>query len=140
LIDMGVPAYLVASSIIAIMAQRLVRVVCQKCKQPFTPPEMVLQASGLSPAMIEAATFCKGTGCGNCGGGGFRGRVGLYELMLMSSRIREMAFNEAPSTQIRRTAVTEGMKTLYVDGLQKACRGITTLEEVMSIAKQTDED
>jgi type II secretory ATPase GspE/PulE/Tfp pilus assembly ATPase PilB-like protein len=60
--------------------------------------------------------------------------------MLMSSKIREMTFNEVPSSQIRRTAVTEGMKTLYVDGLQKACRGITTLEEVLSTAKQTDED
>lgn len=140
LVDMGVPAYLVASSIIAIMAQRLVRVNCQKCKQPVTPPESALQASGMSPEMIENATFSKGAGCANCGGSGFRGRLGLYELMLMSSRIREMAFTEAPTTQIRRTAVNEGMKTLYVDGLQKACRGITTLEEVISIAKQTDED
>jgi len=140
LIDMGVPAYLVASSIIAIMAQRLVRVICPKCKQPATPPEAVLQSSGMTPAMIESATFFKGAGCANCHGKGFRGRLGLYELMLMSSRVREMAFNEAAAVQIRRTAVNEGMKTLYVDGLQKACKGITTLEEVISIAKQTDED
>jgi type IV pilus assembly protein PilB len=140
LIDMGVPAYLVASSIVAIMAQRLVRVICQKCKQPYTPGEAALQASGMPPSMIENATFLKGTGCSNCGGTGFRGRLGMYELMLMSSKIRELAFNEAPTSQIRRTAVTEGMKTLYVDGLQKVCRGVTTLEEVVSTAKQTDED
>jgi type IV pilus assembly protein PilB len=60
--------------------------------------------------------------------------------MLMSTKIRELAFNEAPTAQIRRTAVTEGMKTLYVDGLEKVCRGVTTLEEVVSTAKQTDED
>lgn len=140
LIDMGVPAYLVASSIVAVMAQRLVRIVCPKCKQPYTPPESVLQASGMPPSMIEGATFAKGTGCGNCGGTGFRGRLGIFELMLMSTKIRELAFNEAPTAEIRRAAVNEGMRTLYVDGLHKACRGITTLEEVVSTAKQTDED
>jgi type IV pilus assembly protein PilB len=140
LVDMGVPAYLVASSIIAIMAQRLVRVVCQKCKQPYTPSEALLQSSGMPASMIDSATFLKGAGCSNCNGTGFRGRLGIFELMLMSTKLRELAFNEAPMAQIRRVAVTEGMKTLYVDGLQKACKGVTTLEEVVGTAKQTDED
>jgi type IV pilus assembly protein PilB len=140
LVDMGVPAYLVASSIVAIMAQRLVRVVCQKCKQPYTPSEAAIQSAGIPPAMLENATFFKGTGCANCGGTGFRGRLGIFELMLMSSKLRELTFTEATTSQIRRTAVTEGMKTLYVDGLQKACKGITTLEEVLSTAKLTEQD
>jgi type IV pilus assembly protein PilB len=140
LVDMGVPAYLVASSIVAVMAQRLVRIVCPKCKQPYTPSEAVLQASGMPPAMIEGATFARGVGCANCGGKGFRGRLGIFELMLMSNKIRELAFHEAPTMEIRRAAVNEGMRTLYMDGLHKACRGITTLEEVVSTAKQTDED
>lgn len=140
LVDMGVPAYLVASSLLAIMAQRLVRVVCQKCKQPYTPSEAILQSSGMPASMIDGATFMKGVGCSNCNGTGFRGRLGIYELMLMSTKLRELAFNEAPMAQVRRTAVGEGMKTLYVDGMQKACRGITTLEEVVSTAKQTDAD
>lgn len=140
LVDMGVPAYLVASSLLAIMAQRLVRVVCQKCKQPYTPSEAILQSSGMPTSMIDGATFMKGVGCSNCNGTGFRGRLGIYELMLMSTKLRELAFNEAPMAQVRRTAVGEGMKTLYVDGMQKACRGITTLEEVVSTAKQTDAD
>ena len=140
LIDMGVPAYLAASSILAIMAQRLVRVVCQKCKRPYTPSEAVMQSAAIPPALAANATFMKGEGCANCGGKGFRGRLGIYELMMMSSKLREMTFNEAPASQIRRVAVTEGMKTLYVDGIHKACRGITTLEEVLSTAKQTDED
>jgi len=140
LIDMGVPSYLVASSIVAVMAQRLVRVICPKCKQPYTPPESVLQASGMPPSMIETATFAKGTGCANCNGTGYRGRLGIFELMLMSTKIRELAFNEAPTAEIRRAAVSEGMRTLYMDGLHKACRGITTLEEVLSTAKQTTED
>jgi len=140
LVDMGVPAYLVASSLLAIMAQRLVRVVCQKCKQPYTPSEAILQSSGMPASMIDGATFMKGVGCSNCNGTGFRGRLGIYELMLMSTKLRELAFNEAPMSEVRRTAVSEGMKTLYVDGIQKACRGITTLEEVIATAKQTDED
>ncbi len=140
LVDMGVPAYLVASSILAIMAQRLVRVVCQKCKQPYTPSEALIQSSGMPASMIDGATFLKGVGCSNCNGTGFRGRLGIFELMLMSTKLRELAFNEAPMAQIRRVAVTEGMKTLYVDGLQKVCKGVTTLEEVVGTAKQTDED
>lgn len=140
LIDMGVPSYLVASSIVAIMAQRLVRVVCQKCKQPYTPPETMLEASGISKEKLATANFVKGRGCGNCGGSGFRGRLGIYELMLMSSKIRELTFEAAPTEEIRRAALAEGMKTLYRDGLDKAMRGITTLDEVMSTAKRTEGD
>ena len=140
LIDMGVPSYLVASSIVAIMAQRLVRIVCQKCKQPFSPPESVIEAAGISKEKAATATFVKGRGCGHCGGGGFRGRLGIYELMLMSTKIRELTFEDAPTEEIRRAALAEGMKTLYRDGLDKAMRGITTLEEVMSTAKRTEGD
>ncbi|MCC6123935.1 MAG: Flp pilus assembly complex ATPase component TadA [Pirellulales bacterium] len=140
LIDMGVPSYLVSSSIVAIMAQRLVRVVCQKCKQPFTPSESVLEAAGISKEKAAAATFVKGRGCGHCSGNGYRGRLGIYELMLMSSKIRELTFEAAPTEEIRRAALAEGMKTLYRDGLDKAMRGITTLEEVMSTAKRTEGD
>jgi type IV pilus assembly protein PilB len=140
LIDMGVPAYLVSSSVIAIMAQRLVRVVCQKCKQPYTPSPTVLESAGITPEMAAGASFVKGRGCGNCGGSGYRGRLALFELMLMSSKIRELTFHEAPTAQLRRAAISEGMKTLYIDGLNKAMRGITTLDEVFRVAKQTEDD
>lgn len=140
LIDMGVPAYLAASSVVAIMAQRLVRVICQKCKQPFQPSDAALTAAGITPAMRSTATFMKGKGCGNCNGKGYRGRLGLFELMLMSPKVRELTFNEAPTTQIRQAAISEGMRTMYQDGLYKICRGITTLEEVLRVAKQSEED
>jgi len=139
LVDMGVAAYLVSSSIVAIMAQRLVRVVCQKCKQPYTPSESALRAAGITPEMAANATFCKGRGCGSCGGAGYRGRLALFELMLMSSKIRELAFNCAPTSAVRQAAISEGMKTLYEDGMIKACRGITTMEEVMRVAKVAGE-
>jgi len=139
LIDMGVPAYLVSSSVVAIMGQRLVRLVCQKCKEPFTPPDSALQIAGITAEEAEKANFMKGAGCNSCGGSGFRGRLAIFELMLMSSKIRELTFNEAPTGHIRRTAVSEGMKTLYLDGLDKALNGITTLEEVFRTAKGGDD-
>ena len=139
MIDMGVPAYLVASSIIAIVAQRLVRKVCEKCKYPYSPPEAVLEEAGLTPEQISKSTFMKGKGCAACNRKGYRGRVGIYELMMMTSRVRELAFQGTSSQQLRRTAVSQGMHTLFEDGLDKAMRGITTLEEVFRIAKKVEE-
>jgi len=140
LIDMGVPSYLVSSSVVAIMAQRLVRIVCQKCKQPYNPPEPMLEAAGITPEMRANATFLRGRGCANCQGSGFRGRLGIFELMLMSSKLRELTFNSAPTEEIRRTAIAEGMKTLYWDGIDKVCRGVTTLEEVLRTTKRAEND
>jgi type IV pilus assembly protein PilB len=140
LIDMGVPAYLIASSVVAIMAQRLVRVICQKCKEPYTPNDSLLEYAGITREMAENATFFRGRGCGNCKGQGFRGRLGIFELMLMSSKIRELAFSGAPTDQIRRAAIAEGMKTLYWDGIDKVCRGVTTLDEVLRTAKRSESE
>jgi len=140
LIDMGVPAYLVASSVVAIMAQRLVRIVCQKCKQPDTPSEAALEAAGVTREMAANATFFRGVGCDNGRGHGFRGRLGIFELMMMTPRIRELAFNGAPTEHIRMAAMSEGMKTLYWDGIDKVCKGKTTLEEVLGVAKRDDAD
>ncbi len=138
LIDMGVPSYLVASTVVAIMAQRLVRIVCQKCKQPYTPSDAALDAAGDYPGNGGQGNFFKGRGCGNCQGSGFRGRLGIFELMLMSSKVRELTFNEAPTEVIRRAAIGEGMRTLYWDGIDKVLRGVTTLEEVFRTAKRSE--
>jgi type IV pilus assembly protein PilB len=140
LIDMGVPSYLVSSSVVAIMAQRLVRVVCQKCKYTYTPNESLLDAAGITPDMAARATFAKGKGCANCQGKGFRGRLGIYELMLMSPKLRELTFNSATTEQIRRTAIGEGLKTLYWDGITKVLKGVTTLDEVLRVAKRSESE
>jgi type IV pilus assembly protein PilB len=140
LMDMGVPSYLVASSVVAIMAQRLVRVVCQKCKQSYSPSQTQLEAAGITPEMAKNATFARGRGCGNCQGNGYRGRLGIFELMLMSTKIRELTFNESPTEEIRRTAVAEGMKTLYTDAISKAMSGATTLDEVFRVTARGDDD
>jgi type IV pilus assembly protein PilB len=81
----------------------------------------------------------RGKGCKACGGSGYRGRLGIFELMLMSTKLRELAFNEAPTGDVRRTAQAEGMKTLYQDGLDKALRGVTTLDELFRVAKPGEE-
>jgi len=140
MVDMGVPSYLVSSSIIAVLAQRLVRVICSKCKQPFDPPKAILEETGVTEEQLDTATFMKGKGCAHCQKRGYRGRIGIFELMVMSSRIRELAFNGAPTQEIRQAALRGGMITLYKDGIDKALRGMTTLEEVFRVAKKTEQD
>jgi type IV pilus assembly protein PilB len=140
LVDMGVPAYLVASSVVAIMAQRLVRVICQKCKMPFSPPETMIETAGITPEQVARANFTRGRGCENCRGSGFRGRLGIFELLTLSSKIRELTFAESPTGDIRKAAITEGMKTLYLDGIDKVLRGVTTLEEVLRVAKRSESE
>jgi type IV pilus assembly protein PilB len=132
LADIGVQPFLIASSVIAIMAQRLVRVVCPKCKEPDEPDTGELQAAGIMPDQIANATFMRGRGCNHCYHTGYRGRLGIFEMMKMSAGIREMTFNRAPNQEIRRQARLMGMRTLLEDGVEKAVKGITTLEEVLS--------
>jgi type IV pilus assembly protein PilB len=138
MIDMGVPAYLVASSVIAVLAQRLVRVNCPKCKQPYQPLDTQIEAAGIPPEMLEGATFMKGRGCSNCQKSGYKGRLGIFELMVMTNKIREMAFQGAATQEIRRAAVSQGMRIMFEDGVAKACRGITTLDEVFRVSKRTE--
>ncbi len=138
--DMGVPGYLVASSVIAILAQRLVRVNCSRCKQPITLPESVLEDAGISARLAAKATFAKGKGCANCNKSGFRGRLGIFELLLIGSKIREAIFKNSSSVELRHLAIKLGMKTLYADGILKVLKGITVLEEVYRNAKRTEQD
>lgn len=140
MVDMGVPGYLVASSVIAVLAQRLVRLICSRCKQTYTPPESVLMDAGISPDAIKSATFAKGKGCNYCQKKGYRGRIGIYELMMITPKVRELIFANASAVDIRTLAIAQGMRTLYTDGVRKAMRGITTLEEVYRTAKRTEQD
>jgi type IV pilus assembly protein PilB len=138
MIDMGVPAYLVASSVVAVLAQRLVRVVCPKCKQPHQPLDSQIQEAGITPEQLKTATFMKGRGCVNCSKSGYKGRLGIFELMVMNNKIRELAFQGAATTDIRRAAVSTGMTVMFEDGIQKSLRGITTLDEVFRVSKKAD--
>lgn len=131
--DIGVPPFLIASSVIAIMAQRLVRLVCPKCKESYMPPPSELKSAGYTKEQLAGAQFARGTGCNYCHHTGYRGRKGIFEMMAMNSTIREMTFNREPTQTIRKKARQTGMTTLLQDGLNKALRGQTTLEEVLSI-------
>ena len=132
LIDIGVQPFLIASSVIAIMAQRLVRVNCVKCKEPFIPDEVQLKAAGVTPERLATANMMKGRGCSHCRQSGYRGRLGVYEMMRMSPQLRELTFAQAPAQDLRRKARQGGMKTLLDDAIMKALKGITTLDEVLS--------
>lgn len=136
LVDIGVQPFLVASSVMAIMAQRLVRKVCPKCRQRVEPPAHLLQGIGLRPEIAKKANFMKGKGCAHCNKTGFRGRMGIYELMGMTSQIREMTFKGDSTQNLRKMARKQGMRTLFEDGMIKALKGQTTLEEVLRITKQ----
>jgi type IV pilus assembly protein PilB len=134
LIDIGVQPFLVASSVMAIMAQRLVRVICPKCKRPDKPDERQLLAVGLTPDKLKNANFARGRGCAHCQHSGYRGRIGIFEMMVMDSAMRDLAFRSEATQVIRRQARVQGMRTLLEDGILKALRGQTTLDEVLKVA------
>lgn len=140
LVDIGVQPFLVASSVIAIMAQRLVRVVCAKCKVPYEPPVKEIKAAGITEEQLRGATFMKGRGCANCNNTGYRGRRGIYEMLRMNSALRELTFKNAPTQDLRKAARATGMRTLLEDGVMKALKGITTLDEVLSICHHVEEE
>ncbi len=143
LIEMGVKPFLVASSIQAIMAQRLVRTICHDCKEVDTEPDRrILGLLGFTPEEIEATTFSIGRGCHTCTGTGYRGRQGIFELLELNNVIRQLAFDRAPLVEIRKAAISSGMTTLLDDGKIKIRNGITTPDELARITqslKETEE-
>jgi type IV pilus assembly protein PilB len=139
LIDMGVKPFLVASSIQAVMGQRLIRIICQDCKEVYPDPDpRILRVLGFRPDEIQGRTFYRGRGCSSCGGSGYRGRQGIFELMEMNISIREMAFNRAPLNEIRKTARAAGMRGLLEDGRTKIVNGVTTPDELVRITQASD--
>ena len=132
LIDMGVQPFLVSSSVQAIMAQRLIRRICAGCKQPYQPKPHELRWVSLTEEDVSHLTLYHGVGCPECSGTGFKGRVGIFEMMEMDPQLREMAFQKAPTNRIRDQAVSSGMRTLTQDGVRKVLQGYTTIEEVLS--------
>ena len=135
LIDMKIAPFLVASSIQAVQAQRLVRMICPDCKVPDEVEVSRLKSVGLREEQFEGRQLYKGAGCNTCRGTGFRGRKGIYEIMLMNNRLREMAFKKSTTDALRDQARRDGMNTLLDDGLRKVLDGWTTLDEVLAEAK-----
>ena len=121
------------------MAQRLVRKMCMKCKTEYKPDVGKLLVAGMKKEDIEKYTFYHGTGCGTCRNTGYYGRTGIFEMFEMNTKLRELAFNREPTSVIRRQARLSGMLTLLEDGVRKLLDGITTVEEVVSVATRYEE-
>ena len=136
LVDMGVKPFLVASSIQAIMAQRLIRVICGNCKVVDADPDPhYLRMLNVNPDDIRKHPIYKGAGCSQCQGTGYKGRIGIFEMVELNSELRELAFGKAPTNELRKAAIASGMRTLMEDGKTKIFKGVTTPAEIARIAQ-----
>ena len=139
LIDMGVEPFLIASSLVGCLAQRLVRVACKECRTTYVPSTEELAEMQLTPQDLTAAGVThlyKANGCSNCNDTGYRGRSGIYELMMISDDIRQQVLRRVDSSSIKKTAIAQGMRTLLQDGARKVLSGITTSAELLSVTQE----
>jgi type IV pilus assembly protein PilB len=130
---MGIEPFLVGTAVHLVQAQRLVRRICSGCREDVTQsvPERSLLAAGFGRDELDGLRLQRGRGCAACAGSGYKGRVGLYETLEMSERVRDLVMMGATPIEVRKAALAEGMLTLRMSGLEKIRRGITTLEEVL---------
>ncbi|MDY6972982.1 MAG: ATPase, T2SS/T4P/T4SS family [Thermodesulfobacteriota bacterium] len=136
LIDMGIEPFLVTSSVIAILAQRLVRVICNDCKEEYTPDEESLRNIGLTPEVFTGTKIYRGMGCPSCLNTGYSGRTGIFEIMILNDALNNLILRTSDANAIERKAIELGMTTLRRDGTQKVRDGITTIEEVFRVTQQ----
>jgi len=132
LVDMGIEPFLIASSLMAVLAQRLVRKICPECKMPFKPDKAILEKYRLPSDQL----FWHGTGCSSCMNSGYKGRTGIFELLVIDNEIRKLLTSGADSETIKQAAIRKGMTTLFEDGLSKVKKGITTLDEVLRVTQE----
>jgi general secretion pathway protein E len=133
--DMGLESFLIASSIKAILAQRLVRVVCDSCKESYHPDPEELARIGLRPEQLRDNQVYRGRGCEKCLNTGYRGRTGIHEFLIMDGEIKKMILQTSDASQLKNHACYHGMKTLLQDGADKVITGQTTIEEVYRVAQ-----
>ncbi|MDY6954005.1 MAG: type II secretion system ATPase GspE, partial [Thermodesulfobacteriota bacterium] len=136
LIDMGIEPFLVTSSVLAILAQRLVRVICSNCKEAYRPDKESLASIGLRPEDLKDDQIYKGKGCPACLNTGYKGRKGIFEFMIMDDAVKSLILKTSDANALKREAVERGMLTLRQDGAQKVLDGITTIEEVFRVTQQ----
>ncbi len=131
LLDLGLEPFLLTATLEAIVAQRLVRTICSKCKEQFTPTEEQLMELELRPEDVRGRSLYRGRGCENCNGSGYRGRMGLFEILVIDDELREMVMNQASTAAVRAEARRKGMRTLRESGLSALLNGQTTIDEVV---------
>jgi general secretion pathway protein E len=135
LIDMGIEPFLITSSVNAYLAQRLVRKICPSCKEPYKPSPKMLSELGIKPSHLKGGKLFRGKGCGECMNTGYSGRIGIFELLVLTAGVRKLIMSHSEAPFIKEYAVKEeGMNTLLKDGLEKAVQGITTVEEVLRVS------
>ena len=133
LIDIGVKPFMVSTSLRAVMAQRLVRKICRHCKRPYTPDPNEVRSLNINPAQAANATFAKGDGCGDCNATGYRGRMGIFEILVVNEELQKMIYENVGTVKLREKARSLGMRTMREDGARKVTAGLTTIDEVVSI-------
>ena len=136
LVDIGVEPFLISSSVIAVIAQRLVRVLCDHCKQAYTPPDALLESIGISREQLSDHSIYQANGCDQCFHTGYRGRIGIFEIMHMQEALKNMILKTYDATQIKQLAQQLNMKTLRQSGIGKVLAGFTTIEEVLRVTQQ----
>jgi len=136
IIDMGIEPFLVASSLIAVLAQRLVRRLCPDCKEAYTPSDEELHELGLHRSFLQGRKFHRATGCPECSNKGYSGRCGIHELLIVSEPLRQKCTSGADASQLKKIAIAEGMKTLRDDGLLKVLEGVTSVEEILRVTSE----
>jgi len=134
LLDMGVEPYLIASSVILIVAQRLVRRLCENCKRQYIPSDELIKSLGLTSQQAEQITFYQAVGCEQCNDTGYKGRMAIFEMMRMTPEIGKLTMERADTSRIRKQSTHDGMVLLIQDGIRKIKEGVTTIEEVLSVA------
>ena len=136
LVDMGVEPFLISSSILAVVAQRLVRVLCTDCRRAYIPNPLYLKSIGISPDQFKDHRVYKAAGCENCFNTGYRGRAGIFEIMVLTERLKSLILKTFDSNRIKNEAVQQKMRTLRQDGMQKVLQGVTTIEEVLRVTQK----
>lgn len=137
LVDIGVEPYLVTSSLIGVIAQRLVRKLCPKCKKKYKPSQEELAAAGYQTTSARDVTFYKPAGCKECRNIGYKGRIGIFELLILTNETKELIVRKAPAYELKNIAQKSGMKTLQEDGFEKVKQGITSLSEILRVTEET---
>lgn len=136
LVDIGVEPFLISSSVLAVVAQRLIRMLCPDCKQPHTPDNAILQSLGITTDQFQKSVFYKTQGCNNCFNTGYKGRTGIFEIMPLDASLKSLILQTYDSNRIKKEAVNLNMVTLRQDGAQKVLNGMTTIEEVLRVTQK----
>ena len=138
LVDMGIEPFLIASSLVAVIAQRLIRLLCRSCKELYTPLDDELSRINIDRSRIPNGKLYRAQGCSECLGTGYSGRYGIFEILVINDGIRALTMSTADSTTIKKKGIESGMTTLRIDGAEKILKGLTSIDEVMRVTEEDE--